>query len=210
MCCVYCIQWELGGCLFLPPGLKQVNLVMVNAAWRSDNRQKRPHFTTLMALSSVLNLKYVLTRTATQIHIQTDTYTLPWVTATPLRHLEWTSKEMGTCAGWNVSGMTLVFGDELCSHRRLAVMATLTEDKATGLQWAAGSILEWHVGYRWHANTVSLVLISHEPRAGLHGSQKIVRQQMGKGETFICGRGHLGKKSGTKGRHVTTIQTIWS
>lgn len=31
------------------------------------------------------------------------------------------------------------------------------------LQRAAGGILEWHMGYRWHANTVSLARISHEP-----------------------------------------------
>lgn len=30
------------------------------------------------------------------------------------------------------------------------------------------------------------------------GSQKIVRQQMSKGETFICERGQLWKKSGTE------------
>lgn len=59
--------------------------------------------------------------------------------------------------------MTPLFGDELCSHRHLAVMATLTEDKATGLRGAAGGISEWHVGYRWHANTAPPARISHEP-----------------------------------------------
>lgn len=94
--------------------------------------------------------------------MHTRIYTLSWVRVIPVWHLEWTSKDTGTCAGWYISRMTPLFGDELCSHRHLAVMATLTEDKATGLERAAGSILKWHVGYRWHANTASLLRISHE------------------------------------------------
>lgn len=74
--------------------------------------------------------------------------------------------------GSYISGMTPLFSDELGSHRRLAVMATLTEGKAAVKRRAAGGILEWHVGYHCHTNSASLAHIFHESPSSTPQLQK--------------------------------------
>ena len=144
-------------------------------AWLTTERHFDLKGTVSPLIPLKLHLKWSLCgHISTHTHTQRDahTYTLHWVRITVLWHLEWTNKETGTCAAWYISGMTPLCGDELCSHRCLAVMATLTEDKAPRTHRAAGDIWGWHVGYHWHANTASPAHSSHEPQS----SRKIGRQ----------------------------------